>query len=255
MTGGQIVLVVLAAIVLFFILILSIPLHVTFSYDDKVYLSVRYLFLKFSILPFKEKDETEEPKKEKKKKKKKKKPKKEPEKAPEKEEKPKEKKPNPILEMVKANGYDGMMTVLGNLGRVLGRYGNRFLKSFVFDELACHVTVGKGDAAQTAISYGQTCQKIYPLFGFLCANSVVRKYDVAVDVDFLANKSVGGFYMDFHLVIRKLINATVAMLVRLVFKVALKFLSGAKKGKADAEPQPEAAAQAAQKSIGSKMKG
>ena len=143
--------------------------------------------------------------------------------------------------MVKANGFDGMMDVLRSLGHVFSLYGGKLLKSVVFDEIDIYMIVGKGDAAQTAISYGKTCQKVYPVVGFLCSNNVVHKYDVSVEPDFLANHSEGEFFIDFHLVIRKVINATVGLLVRLLFQVLLKFLKGAKK-KPSAQAQPETAA-------------
>ena len=135
------------------------------------------------------------------------------------EEQPKQKKPNPLLNMVKANGFDGMMDVLRSLGHVFSLYGGKLLKSVVFDEIDIYVIVGKGDAAETAIAYGKMCQKVYPLVGFLCSNNVVHKYDVLVDPDFLANRSEGEIFIDFHMVIRKVINATVGMVVRLIFQV------------------------------------
>ena len=263
MTGGQIVLVVLAAIVLLIVLLLSIPVHLAFAYDEQLHLSVRYAFLKLSILPMKEKKKEDASEEDGQKKKEKKKKPKKPKKGKKKKEKKKpeqkapaegtEKKPNAIVSMVKANGYDGMMEVLGNLGRVFARFGDRLLKSAKFDELLCYVNVGKGDAAETAIAYGRACQKIYPLFGYLCSNYLVKRYDVSVDVDFLANKSSGSFYIDCQLVIRKIINAAIAMVFRLIFKVLVKFLSNAKKGKAEAEEAP--AAKPAVQSTGSKMKG
>ncbi|MGN1417747.1 MAG: DUF2953 domain-containing protein [Acutalibacteraceae bacterium] len=225
MSGFEIFLCVFAGIILFFILILSIPVHVSFTYSDMIYLSVRYLFLKFNILPI-DPNKKKKPKKEKK-------PKKPKEEKPEEteEEKPKEKKPNAILEMVKANGYDGMMTVISNLGRILGKYGGKLFRSVIFDEVEIYVTVGTGDAASTAIKYGKTCQKVYPFMGFICNNNVVHKYDVNVEPDFLANNSNGEMNLEFHLIVRKIINATVAMAVRLVFGVLLKFLKGAKSNK------------------------
>lgn len=221
MTGFQIFLCVLAGIIAFFVLILSIPVHVSLSYGEKIYLTVRYLFIKLDILPLGEK----KPKKEKKKKPEKEKTEKE------KEEKPKEKKPNPILEMVKANGYDGMMDVLSNLGHVLALYGGKLFKSVVFDEIELYITVGTGDSAQTAIKYGKACQKVYPILGFICSNNLVKKYDARVEPDFLANQSEGEFFFDFHLIIRKVINSTVGMVFRLLFSVVLKFFTNAKKSK------------------------
>ncbi len=222
MTGFQIFLCVLAGIIAFFILVLSVPLKVSLAYDDKIHLTVKYLFIKLNILPT-------GPKKEKKPAK----PKKEKPPKPEKpkDEKPKEKKPNPILEMVKANGYDGMMAVIGNLGKILGIYGGKIFASIKFDEIDLYIRVGTGDAASTAIKYGETCQKVYPVFAFICHNNIVKKYDVSVEPDFLANKTEGEFFMDLNITLRKIINATLAMVFRLIFGVAVKFLIGGTKKK------------------------
>ena len=222
MNGFLIFLCVIAGIILFLTLVISIPVLVQFTYSDKIYLTVKYLFVKINILPAGEK----KPKKEKTPKEEKK-----PEVKAEEPAEEKEKKPNPLLEMVKANGYDGMMDVLSNLGKVFRIYGGKLFRSVVFDEIHLDITVGTGDSAKTAIKYGQACQKVYPLFGFICSNNVVRKYDINVEPDFLANKSQGYMYLDFHVVVRKTLNATLAMVVRLLFKVVLKFLKGAKSNK------------------------
>lgn len=222
MNGFEIFLCVIAGIVLIIVGALSVPVHIKFTYADKVFLTVQYLFIKINILPQGEK----KPKPKKEKTPKEKKPAEESS-----EDKPKEKKPNPLVAMVKANGYDGMMEILCNLGRILKIYGGKLFRSVVFDEIHLDMTIGTGDSARTAIKYGKTCQTVFPLFGFICSNNVVKKYHVNVEPDFLANTSEGEFYLDFHLVIRKIINATVAMAVRLVFNVVLKFLKGAKNNK------------------------
>lgn len=223
MNGFQIFLCVLAGIIGFFVLILSVPIHISVGYDNKVRLSVRYLFIKLNLLPAGEKKQKKnKPKKEKTPKKE------EPEK---KKDENKEKKPNPILGMVKANGYDGMMLVIQNLGKVMATYGGKLFKSVVFDEIVLHICVGTGDSAATAIKYGKTCQKVYPVFGFICSNNLVRRYDIDVHPDFLANKTEGEFYTDFHICIRKIINSSIGMVFRLLFKVVFTFLKGAKKNK------------------------
>ena len=223
MTGFQIFLCVILGFIGLIVLMLSVPVKVSLAFDDKIHLSVKYLFIKLNILPV----DPNKPKKPAK-------PKKEPEPKPEeekKEEAPKEKKPNPILEMVKANGYDGMMLVIKNLGRVLGTYGGKLFKSIVFDEIDVYIRVGTGDAASTAIKYGETCQKVYPVFGFICSNNLVKKYDISVEPDFLANKTETEMFIDFSVTIRKIINATLGMVFRLIFNVVIKFILGAKNGK------------------------
>ena len=217
---------VILSLIALVVVILSIPLHLTVGYDDKIRVSIRYLFVKLDILPLKSKQAKEKAPKEPK---------------PEKEKKPKddtqkEKKPNPILEMVKANGYDGMMTVLSNLVRILKTYGGKLFKSVVFDEIYLYISVATGDAASTAIRYGQTCQKVYPLMGFICSNNIVKKYDIDVDTDFLANKTQGEFLFDMHICIRKILNASIAMVIRLIFGVVITFIKGSKKKTTDNQP-------------------
>lgn len=218
---------VILGIIAFFIIILSIPLHISIGYDDKIRVSIRYLFIKLNILPVKEKPKKEKAKKEEKQEA-------EPEKK--KEKPPKSNKPNPIVEMVKANGYDGMMLVLSNFGRIMKIYGGKIFKSVVFDEIYLYILVGTGDAAATAIKYGQTCQKVYPLMGYICSNNIVKKYDIDVDSDFLANNTKGEFFFDMHICLRKITNATIAMVIRLIFGVVITFIKG---GKKKAPTQPE----------------
>ena len=225
MTGFQIFLTVIFSIIALFVIILSIPLKVALGYDDKISLDIRYLFVKLKILP----TDPNKPKKEKAPKEKK------PE-EPKKEEAPKEKKPNPIVEMAKANGFDGMMEVLGNLGNVLKIFGGKLLRSIVFNKADINITVGTGDAASTALKYGKTCQKIYPIMGFLCSNNVVKHHNINVSADFVANDTKGNFYFEMNICLRKIINSAIGLVVRLIFDVVLKFLKNGKKKKA---PQTE----------------
>lgn len=226
MTGLQIFLCVLIGIVLFFILVLSVPVRVFISYDEKIRLSVKYLFIKLDLLPVgpKKEKKPKEPKEEKK-----------PEEPKKEDNAPKEKKPNPIIDMIKANGHDGMVAVVSNLGKVLGTYGGKLFRSIVFNRLELNITVGTGDAASTAIKYGETCQKVFPVMGFICSNNLVRKYDIYVEPDFLANKTEGSFHCDMKICIRKIINSTIGMVFRLIFKVVVKFLTGARNNKENGE--------------------
>ena len=68
--------------------------------------------------------------------------------------------------------------------------------------------------------------------------------------DFLANKTENELFIDMSLTIRKIINATIAMVFRLIFKVGLTFIKGAKKGKEDNQTQDKNAAQTAETKIG-----
>lgn len=226
-TGLEIFFTIIFSIVALIVIILSIPLKVSFSYSDKLYLSVKYLFIKINFLP----TDPNKPKKEKKPAEKKEEPQKE------KPAEPKEKKPNPILELLKSNGHDGMIEILQKFGNILKTYGGKLFKSIVFDEAYIDISVGTGDAASTAVKYGKTCQIVYPLMGFICNNNVVKKYDANVEADFLANDTVGEFSFVMSVCIRKIINSTLGFAVRLIFGVVLKFLSGGLSNKSSAKTE------------------
>ncbi len=210
-------------IIAFFVILLSIPLYIELEYSEYLNLRIKWLFVKLNILPLEEKE---------------KKPKKE--KAP-KEEKPAEETPkeektkstgeNPILSMIKAQGYDGMMVIIGNLGKALNSMFKRIFKAFTIENFNISVTVGKGDAARTAMEYGKTCQKIFPVCGLVCSTMKVKTYDVCVEPDFLANNNSGEFSANLYLTPRKLINAILILVFELIFKVVIKFFTNTKKQK------------------------
>ena len=207
---------IILGITVFFGLLLSVPFHVSFTYADYIYLSMRWLFVKLKVLPAEDKEK--KPKKEKKAKK-------------EKEEKPKEEAPkseekgeNPIVTTLKAQGYDGVMQILSNLGKALGGMFKRIFKSMKIENLNIELTVGKGDAAATALAYGNACKKVFPVCGLICSTMKVKTYNVEITPDFLANRNNGELDVDFYIVPRKLINATIIVAFEIVFKVVLKLL-------------------------------
>lgn len=223
---GSIILCVLACIVGLIVLLLSLPIKVNLMVGEKINLAVKYMFFKFELLPFGKK----KPKEEKEEKPKEEKPKEE----KPKEKKPKkEKKPNPLVESIKAMDTDDRDQIIHNLGHVLSLFGKKFLNSIVFDEFDIYVKVGSGDAASTAIKYGKLCQQIYPAAGYICANNKVGKYDIVIEPDFLAKSTEAEVYIDLSITVRKIINSVIGLVFRLLFSVILKFVMAIKSTKTD----------------------
>ena len=52
---------IVLGIILFFVIVLSIPFHISIGYDDKIHLSIRYLFIKLDLLPAKSKSKADCP--------------------------------------------------------------------------------------------------------------------------------------------------------------------------------------------------
>lgn len=206
----------------FIILVLSIRITINGEFFDEFKLNVKWLFLKIDIFPAKKKDK---PKKEKAPKEKKEKP------ADEKvtEETPTEKKENIFVKFYNNQGFDGVIQLINNVGKALGKLMHSFKKHIVLRELYLWMTVTGGcDAAETALEYGRICQKVFPAMSFICTNLTVKKYDVEIEPDFLGSKNKAEFAFSVSVRPIFILNAIIVLVFRLLIKVVLKFLMGIK---------------------------
>lgn len=214
----MIVLYILLAIIILFIIVLSVKMRIHVEYEETVTAYAKWAFLKIPLFPRPEKEP--KPKKEKPK-----------EDAP-KEEAPKEPKPkgpNPFAVFYENEKLQGVLDLLKRLLALIDKFGRRFLNSFVIDEMFLDVLVSGKDAADTAEKYGKTCQKVFPVTGAICANCKVVKYSVNVEPDYLGNGyNEFAFSLEISLIPRKLINAVLLFAFGAVFKVGIKFLKGIK---------------------------
>ena len=215
---------IILGIILFFVLILSIKVKVTVHSEDEVSLSVRWLFLKFNILPKHEKPE----------KKKKKKPKKKKEKKPAKDEEKKdetikEPKDNPFMTFYHNNGVDGVVDLVKRLSISLKGMFRRIYKAFTIEDMAISLLVAGGDSAETALKYGRTCSVFFPAVGFVVDTMKVKKYSVDANPDFAFGKNSAKLHAVISVIPRRLINAFIIVGFSLIFRVGIKFLKGLKK--------------------------
>ncbi len=221
---------IILGIIAFFVLLLSVKLAITVHYEDDVAVSVKWLFLKFNVLP--KKDEHKKPKKEKK----------------EKEEKPKEKsevipepkkkkQDNMFVRFYRNKGVDGVIQLLKDAAKALGGMFKRIGRAFLFEELFVSLTVGAGDSAETAVKYGKTCSAVFPAMGFIVGNMRVEKYSIDVIPDFINGSNVAKLHTTVSLRPIKLINAVIIVAFELLFKVVIKLLKHSKAPKADVEKQ------------------
>ena len=143
---------IIIGIIVFFALVLSIRVKVSLDYAEKPACSVRWLFIKIPVYPPKEK--TKKPKKEKAKKDKKKKEKAE---EPPAEKAPAEKKENPFMVFFKKEGVEGVYSLLSKTVSALNSMIGKIIRQFRIEELYLYMHIGAGDAAETALKYGETC--------------------------------------------------------------------------------------------------
>ncbi len=223
-------LLIILGIIAFFIVLLSIKVVVTVHYEDEVELSVGWLFIKLNLLPSHEKDK--KPKKEKK----------------PKEEKPKEeseivkepkkkKQDNMFVRFYRNRGVDGVVQLLKDAAKAVGGMFRRIGRAFLFEELFVSLTVGKGDSAQTAIKYGETCAAAFPAMGLIVSTMRVKKYSIDVNPDFIYGKNNAKLHTTVSVRPIKLINAVIIVAFELLFKVVIKLLKHSKAPKSDVEKQ------------------
>ena len=247
---------IIGGIILFFVLVFSVPVSVILDYAEKTVVAVKWLFIKIPVV------DTSKPKKEKKKKDKKgkkdkdkkedEKPEEEPETEsvqdeqgeqpdsdtePEKKEeegkKKKEKKPgNSLIKQLYIDeGYDGIERMLLNVGNALGSFFGKLIKTFTIDEFYLNMSVTGSDAADTAIKYGKLSSWLFPVLGKLASTCKMKKYDIEVNPDFLGKKNEASLYARIHVVPIHITNAAVVLAVTLAFKVLFKILFANQKSK------------------------
>ena len=220
----MIALYIILGIVAFFVILFSIKFKLLVSYDEVWHIDAKWLFVKFSLVPFeignKKKEKAPEEEKEE-----------EPEKEDEKkEEKPKKKKggKNPLKTFYENKGVDGFVEIINNLFAALGGMFGDFIRAFHIDKLSLNYIVTGSDAADCAINFGQRSAEIYPAMSYICTQMHCTDYKINMAPAFHGNKD----YIDFSSTISvrpiHLTNAVVVFVVKLINKVALKFLMGLK---------------------------
>lgn len=218
----MVLLYILLGIIAFITLVLSIRITINGEFFDEFKLNIKWLFINLQILPAKPKKD-KPPKKEK------------PKKEKTKEEQPVDetaevvdKKENIFVRFYNNQGFDGVVELINNAAKDLGKMFSSFKKHIVLRELYLWMTISSGDAAQTALDYGRICQKVFPALSFICTNLTVKKYDVEIEPDFIGLKNKAQFA--FSISIRPIffVNAVIVLALRLVFNVVIKFLKGTK---------------------------
>ncbi len=168
----MIVLKILGIILLLLMLLLCFPITLEGAFGEKVSLKLKWLFLKFKILPTEKKEkEPKTPKKEKK-----------AETKTEEEQKPEEKKKLnletvlSILELVKE--------ALSSLKNPLGW----FLRRIDYRDLWLHILVCRSDAHQTALHYGQCQAVVHGAFAVLRNTVDIQIRDIQIKADFVGEE-------------------------------------------------------------------
>ncbi|MBQ8228553.1 MAG: DUF2953 domain-containing protein [Clostridia bacterium] len=214
---------IILGILLFLLVILSLPVNVYAEYKESFVLAVRWLFIKIYIYPPADKKK-KKPKKEKKPKEEK--PKEET--PPEENATPAEPKENFIKTFYNNQGVTGILELISNIAKKLGSGLKGIGRSFYIRRLWLRINVGDGNSANTAIKYGKMCSKVYPAMGYILSVVHSKNCSVKVQPDFLGGKTEGAFSLHLAVIPSKLIGAAIVMGIKLVVEIIKVFISNAK---------------------------
>ena len=205
----MIILIVIAVIML----LLFLPVHVLLQYDGKsTKLWLRYLFIRFYIIPKKPRKAKKAKKQKKVKSKKAKEEKSENtnEKSPETEHMPvsekkdttpentEEKSEGRVSKIFKVHGLDGVIEILEELIAIIRKFLDSVLKHILVRKMVLKVKVGGEDAYHTAMNFGYFCSGVYPSLGILSALVTFRKVpDIDIKAEFDRKKS--DIFMDLKI--------------------------------------------------------
>lgn len=178
--AAVIALYIVGGLLLFLFVLTLLPVRATVEFREEFSLEVRYLFLRFPILPAKEGPEEESP----------------PEPGPE-ETSPKKDKPG-LLDRVKAalkrEGLAGFLQGLGELIRLLLEAVGGLLKGLRLKRFDLYLCLAGGqDAAAAAVRYGQVAAGVYGACGGLFALMPCKRKGVTVDLDYAAADNTVSF--------------------------------------------------------------
>lgn len=141
---------IVGGILAFLVLLLFLPLHLLFRYEEGFFLTVKYAFLKFQVVPKKDKKpkkkKAEEPSSD--------------EEAPKKE--------SSFQKILKEEGLSAVVHLLGELAHHTGHAARSTLSRIHVHDVVIDLVVAGEDAADTGIQYGRTCAAVYSAFGVLC---------------------------------------------------------------------------------------
>ncbi len=165
-------------ILLFFALLLHLPIYVKLYFQETFQITIRFLFFSFPILPGKEKPEKAPRRKRKRKK------------SREEEQTPEEEKAPPWWkQLYNERGFSGILRFFAGLGRIASTAAKKIFRHAYIKRFVLTVITGGEDAAAVALDYGKACGVIYPAAALLARLCRGKRPQVSVLPNFQAGQT------------------------------------------------------------------
>lgn len=163
----MIALYIILSIFALILILFLIPVSIIIEYDECFKLDIKYLFLKYHVLPSEEVEEEEKKEKEE-------------------VEKTEEEKPNSTLEKVKEfykkQGFKNFVKIIKGICSIVFKSGKNLILGVKIKEFDVYVLVSDENAAESAIQYGKVCSVIYPLMSMV--REVGKNVRCSIDLNY-----------------------------------------------------------------------
>lgn len=186
-------LIIIACILAIIILLLNIPVVLTFKADHNTNFSIKVLF--FTIFPLKEKKKIGE-------------------------QKPQKKKGAYLKEYIEKNGFKNSISKIFEYLKIFLSSLKTIDKKIKITNFDCKITVGGNDAADTAIQYGAVCAVVYPFVNFLATITDFNFNDIVVNSDFDSGK--------YEIYLFFMVKIKIIYLLKMVFDIIIKIIKNKK---------------------------
>lgn len=165
---------IILSVVLLLVILSICPVSVYARYTDEPVVILKYLFVKYRVLPQKEKKKNG-PKHTKSHKVKK-------------EPNEKEKKQTSFLKkVIDKKGLSGFLSIIKEIAQFSINELKDLFKHIIINDMYVNLSVCGEDAADTAVNYGKCCSVVYPAVSIIAENSNTRQYTVNVTPNFDEN--------------------------------------------------------------------
>lgn len=189
-------LIVILCIFLFVFLLLLFPIQVSATFETELGLKVRYLLIRYTVLPEQPGKKAKQEKKE----------------IKENEEEHETK--SKIREIIEQKGLSGFLNILREFASIAAGTAKKLFSHMVIDRLYADVVVSDEDAAQTALLYGGACAALCGAAGILLNTMKYRQYHISVVPDFQAKQSAVNFDFRVHILPVFLVGPLLSALFR-----------------------------------------
>ncbi len=121
-----------------------------------------------------------------------------------------------LLALFRQDGLEGTLRFLSEVAGLATKSTSRVLRAVTVDRLTLEMLIACGEAADTAVRYGQVCSVLYPALAAISGPVKVRRQHLRVEPNFLMDASDVRLDIRLHMAVYRLAGTGLWLLWRLL---------------------------------------